>query len=46
MLLMIGFYAIMAKCGVSVIASTTAVGVLVFVCITLLAYLRVTRGNS
>jgi len=46
MLLMIGFYAIMAKCGVSVIASTTAVGVLVFVCITLLAYLRVSRGNS
>lgn len=46
MLLMIGFYVIMAKSGASVIASTTAVGLLVFVCITLLAYLRVSRGNS
>jgi len=45
MLLMIGFYVIMAKSGASVIASTTAVGLLVFVCITLLAYLRVSRGN-
>ncbi len=46
MLLMIGFYTIMAKSGASVIASTTAVGVLVFVCITLLAYLRVARSNN
>jgi LPLT family lysophospholipid transporter-like MFS transporter len=46
MLLMIGFYTIMAKSGASVIASTTAVGLLVFVCITLLAYLRVSRGNN
>jgi len=46
MLLMIGFYTIMAKSGASVIASTTAVGVLVFVCITLLAYLRMARSNN
>ena len=46
MLLMIGFYTIMAKSGASVIASTTTVGLLVFVCITLLAYLRVSRGNN
>jgi len=46
MLLMIGFYTIMAKSGASVIASTTAVGLLVFVCITLLAYSRVFRGKD
>lgn len=46
MLLMIGFYTIMAKSGASVIASTTAVGMLVFVCITLLAYLRMARSNN
>ncbi len=41
MLLMVGFYTLLAKGGASVITSTIGVGALVLVSISLLAYLRI-----